>query len=109
MQQVLISITKIKILSILLKEESVQLLNDSLQELLIETGERGFMTVIGIRQTTGSINFIPPSKELLVFAFMQIFSTELNKKTQKLKSYLSAGAKALSKHSVRSVDVNFLV
>ena len=70
-----------------------------------EIGERGFMTLVGIRQTTGSINYVPPSKESLVNNFKQLFSMEINKKTNKLKSNLTTGAKALSKHTVRSNEV----
>ena len=32
-------------------------------------GERGLLTLLGIRETPGSINYFPPKKELLILKF----------------------------------------
>jgi len=90
------------------KTSSIQEKAINLKQLLIDLvndiGERGFLTIIGIRHTTGSLNYVPPIKQILIDSFNSVNSKELNLKTNKPKSNLTVGAKALSKHTVRSND-----
>ncbi len=85
------------------KEVAINL-KQLLTDLVNDIGERGFLTIIGIRHTTGSLNYVPPIKQLLTDSFNCVNSKEINLKTNKPKSSLTVGAKALSKHTVRSND-----
>jgi hypothetical protein len=63
-------------------------------------GERGLLTLLGIRETPGSINFLPPKKDLLILKFNELHT----KNTNKNPSNLTVGARALSKHTHRSSE-----
>ena len=67
--------------------------------------ERGVLTLLGLRETTGSINtFIPPSIDTLSKHFLEQHTKE-NPKNPKVKiSILTVGARALCKHSHRASE-----
>eukprot|EP00794_Sanderia_malayensis_P004772 gene4772-5399_t len=68
---------------------SLSILQELLCELLDILKERGIMHLIGMRETTGSVNLLPPP----LCKLLRSFNTQLNP-----KSKLTAGARALSKH-----------
>lgn len=70
-----------------------------INKIFIDFTSRDLLTFLGIRRTKGSIdNYIPLDKEILIGKFK-----ELNNE----KSKLTVGAKALCKHSHRSVTESF--
>ena len=73
--------------------------NAIIEKIFIDFTCRDLLTFFGIRKTTGSINiYIPLDKNILINKF-----NELNNP----KSILTVGAKALCKHSHRSVTDSF--
>jgi hypothetical protein len=67
--------------------------------------ERGLLTLLGIRQTPGSLNYIPPDVNLFIDKFKELHSKEVIIKNTKAKpSILTVGARALSKHTHRSSE-----
>jgi len=60
---------------------------------------RNILTLLGIRETTGSLNnYLPIDKNILINSFNNLHSP---------KSKLTVGARALTKHSHRSITDNF--
>ena len=68
--------------------------DDKIDEILHKLDEADIMILMGMRRSVGSVNVIPTSKEKLLEAF-----TKNHKKTK-----LTVGARAFSKHCVRSSD-----
>jgi hypothetical protein len=65
-------------------------------------GDRGILTLLGMRQTQGSLNtHLPPDVSILV----NNFSDLQTKNSPKSVSILTVGARALCKHSHRASDV----
>jgi hypothetical protein len=76
-------------------------------EFLIRIGHRGFMTLLGLRNTPGSITSLPPEMECLINGFKDLHTKEAKK--NKKPSVLAVGARALCKHSHRSSEVLKLI
>lgn len=68
--------------------------------------ERGILTLLGLRETTGSINcYLPPSIAILTSNFFEQNSKEPNPNNPKAKvSMLTVGGRALCKHSHRASE-----
>lgn len=74
-------------------------------KILLSIGQRGLLTFLGVRHTSGSIdNYLPTDITILINEFNQLNTKEFFNKKGKC-SVLSVGAKALSKHSHRSSEV----
>lgn len=58
---------------------------------------RGILTLLGIRYTKGSVDTFPPHFDQLLTSFQQIF-------TPTSANPLTVGARALTKHCIRSKD-----
>jgi hypothetical protein len=79
---------------------------DNVAETFGHLKERGLLTLLALRETPGSLNYIPPDINLLIEKFKEPHTKDTsNLKNKKAKpSILSVGARALSKHTHRSSD-----
>ena len=83
----------------IINTKDIDIYNYLINNIFIDFNCRDILTFLGIRKTKGSIdNYIPLDKNILISKFK-----ELNNQ----KSKLTVGAKALCKHSHRSVTESF--
>jgi ribosomal protein S2 len=92
------------------KTENNLVLSNELKEGMFEflkgIGERGFMTLMGMRYTPGSITCLPPDIDSLIKGFKDLNTKNTNENNKNKKpSGLTVGARALCKHSHRSTEV----
>jgi hypothetical protein len=90
-------------------ENNLVLLNelkDRMSEFSKRIGARGFMTMMGLRHTPGSITCLPPDIDSLIKGFKDLNTKNTYEKNKNKKpSVLTVGARALCKHSHRSTEV----
>lgn len=100
---------------------SGSLLSDKCREMLASflntINMRGFLTILGVRKTSGSMDCFLPNKQQLINCFNELntsFNPDLSEKVgedgkKKPKkgnpSILTVGGKALCKHAHRSIEV----
>lgn len=77
----------------LMKENAIQSCYKIHVNFLDCIGMRGFLTILGIRTTTGSVDVLPVKRNKLIKSFNKMY---------KESSKISVGARALSKHSDRN-------
>lgn len=83
----------------ILSDKNLNIIENIINNIFIEFTCRDLLTFLGIRRTKGSIdNYIPLDKNILISKFKELNNA---------KSKLTVGAKALCKHSHRSVTESF--
>ena len=83
----------------ILSDKNLNIIEYIINNIFIEFTCRDLLTFLGIRRTKGSIdNYIPLDKNILINKFKELNNA---------KSKLTVGAKALCKHSHRSVTESF--